>query len=149
MPDPSTLVERLRPLRAPASDGTEEVLIATLIGCAAGLALAFAVFFRLAQRRPLRRAAIDALVASRALPAPERLAAQARILRRLASALDPPAAQLHGEEWLARLDAMFATTLFSEGPGRAFGDALYRPRDDDPTEALDRALERLLAKVER
>lgn len=149
MADPSSLFERLRPLHAPASDGIVEIVAMAFIGslCAAAMSLAF-LSWR-ARRRPLRRTSLEALAASRALPPAERLAAQARMLRHVASALTGRTACLHGEEWLARLDGIFATKLFSEGRGRAFGEELYRPHEDDPVEALDRELERLLARVDR
>ncbi|TDX65610.1 uncharacterized protein DUF4381 [Methylosinus sp. sav-2] len=149
MADPSELLQQLRPLRAPPPDGTAEVLLMALVGCGAGALLTLAVLFWRARRRPLRRAALSALASARALPATERLAAQARMLRDLVGALDGGVAHSHGESWLTRLDAIFATTLFSEGEGRAFGDALYRPRADDPSETLDRSLQKLLSRLDR
>lgn len=149
MGDPSSVVEKLRPLRPPAPDGTSEVLVMGLIGAVAAGAIVAAIRLWRNRRRPLRRAALAALAASRALPAPERLAAQARMLRDLAGALDDGARALRGDAWLARLDAIFATRLFSAGPGRAFGEALYQPRDDDPAAALDAEMERLLRKLEK
>jgi len=149
MADPSSLVERLRPLRPPTADGTTEILIMALVGCVIAAAISCALLRFFAQRRPLRRSALAALAASRALPAPERLVAQARALRDVAGALDRSAASLRGEEWLARVDAIFSTRLFGEGLGRAYGEALYRQRDDDPAEALDGELERLLARLEK
>lgn len=149
MADPSELLRQLRPLRAPPPDGAAEIFVMALIGCIAAAALTLAFLFWRARRRPLRRAALSALAAARALPAAERLAAQAQMLRDVVGALDGGVARLHGEAWLARLDATFATTLFSEGEGRAYGDALYRPRADDPSEALDRALRKLLARLDR
>ncbi|OAI29685.1 hypothetical protein A1351_01065 [Methylosinus sp. R-45379] len=149
MADPSELLQQLRPLRAPPPDGTAEVLLMALVGCGAGALLTLAVLFWRARHRPLRRAALSALASARALPATERLAAQARMLRDLVGALDGGVAHLHGESWLTRLDAIFTTTLFSEGEGRAFGDALYRPRADDPSETLDRSLQKLLSRLDR
>lgn len=148
MDDPASVVEKLRPLHAPAADGMAEILVMALAGCLAAAGIATALHF-LARRRPLRRAALTALAASRVLTAPERLAAQARMLRHVAGALDRSAASLHGDEWLARLDAIFATRLFTEGAGRAFGDALYRPLEDDPAAMLDGELARLLARLEQ
>jgi hypothetical protein len=148
MADPSELISQLRPLRAPPPDGSAEILSMALIGGIAGAALTVALLYWRARRRPLRRAALAALAASRDLPAAERLAAQAKLLRDVAAAFDG-SARLGGEPWLARLDTIFATTMFSEGEGRAFGEALYRPRADDPTEALDRSLTRLLARLDR
>ncbi|WP_442755850.1 DUF4381 family protein [Methylocystis sp. JAN1] len=148
MADLSSVVERLRPLRPPP-DGTAEILAMALVGCLAGAATCVALLRLSARRLPLRRAALAALAASRALPAPERLAAQARMLRDLAGALDRGALSLRGEAWLARLDAIFSTRLFSDGPGRAFGEALYQPRNDIPAEALDGELERLLMRLRK
>lgn len=149
MPDPSSVAERLRPLHPPPPDGIAEAAIMALLGCVLATAAALLWRYLQARRRPLRRAALASLAASRALPAPDRLAAQARLLRNLACALDGDAHALHGDAWLAHLDAILDTRLFSEGPGRAFGDALYRRRDDDPAEALDRELARLLARLAR
>jgi hypothetical protein len=149
MADPSSLIERLRPLRPPPSDGMTEILLMALVGCAVAAAMSVALQHIFERRRPLRRAALAALAASRALPANERVTAQARVLRDVADALDRNAASLQGEEWLARLDALFATRFFGEGLGRAFGEALYRPADDAPAEALDCALERMLGRLER
>lgn len=149
MDDSASLIERLRPLRPPASDGTTEILVMALIGCLFAAALTSALLHVLGRRRPLRRAALAALETSRALPAQERLAAQARLLRKVARAMDPDAVALRGEAWLARLDALFATRLFSDGLGRAFGDTLYQPHEDHPAQALDDELARLLTRLQR
>jgi hypothetical protein len=149
MGDPAGLIERLRPLHPPTSDGMTEILVMWAIGCLFAAALTRAGFYVLARRRPVRRAALAALAASRALPAPERLAAQARLLRDVARASDPGAAALRGDDWLQRLDALFGTRFFSDGPGRAFGDMLYQPRPDDPAQALDDELAGLLTRLER
>lgn len=148
MTDPASLVERLRPLRAPPPDGSSEIVIMAIIGAVAAAVLTGALLYLRARRRPLRRKALEMLAASRPLPAPERLAAQARLLRHVAGAIDRGAAALRGEAWLARLDDIFVTHIFSDGPGRAFGDALYQPRGDDPAAALDREIERLLTRLE-
>ncbi|WP_159730000.1 DUF4381 family protein [Methylosinus sp. Ce-a6] len=149
MADSSELLAQLRPLRAPPADGTAEILLMALAGSLAAATLAIGFLVWRARRRPLRRAALIALAAARDLPADERLTAQAKMLRDLVGALDGGIARLHGEEWLARLDALFATTAFSKGEGRAFGDALYSPRADDPSETLDRVLQKLLARLDR
>ncbi|MBG0810545.1 DUF4381 family protein [Methylosinus sp. H3A] len=149
MAAPAELITQLRPLRAPPPDGTAEIALMALAGGVAAATLTLAILFWLRRRRPLRRAALSALTAARALPAAERLAAQAKMLRDVAGALDGGVVSLHGEPWLARLDVIFATTLFSKGEGRAYGDALYRQRADDPSETLDRALRKLLARLDR
>jgi len=149
MADPAELLARLRPLRSPPTDGTAEALTMALIGALVGAGVAFGILFALRRRRPVRRAALAALEAARVLPGPERLVAQARLLRETAAKLDPAAAALSGEAWLARLDALLSTQLFSAGAGRACGDALYRPRGDDPSQMLDRELQRLFEKLPR
>lgn len=149
MAGPSELLAQLRPLRAPPPDGTAEILLMALAGAIVAAALTSGYLLWRERRRPLRRAAFSALAAARLLPPAERLAAQAKMLRDLVGALDGSVARLHGDAWLARLDALFATTLFSEGEGRAFGDALYVPRADDPSENLDRVLQKLLARLDR
>jgi hypothetical protein len=112
-----------------------------------GLALLAA--FLLARRRPLRRAARAALLETRSLPPPDRLVAQAALLRRLVRAVerDPPLER--GGAWLARLDRAFGTAFFTGGPGAAFGDALYAPASRPDPEALDGELERLIGTLRR
>ena len=149
MADASSVLDRLRPLRAPPDDGASAILLMGLLGAVAAMLLAVSLRRLFARHRPLRRAALDALAASRVLPGPERLAAQARILRDVARAHDDDAAALQGAAWLARLDALFDTRLFSDGAGQAFGEALYRPCDDAPVETLDRELARLFARLAR
>lgn len=149
MADPSDVLDRLRPLRPPPSDGTTDILVMILAGCLVGMMMVMTFRSLRAGRRPLRGAALASLAASRALPSPDRLAAQAQLLRDVASTADPAARALRGDEWLARLDALFSTTFFSEGPGRTFGDALYRPDANAPAETLDDELARLLGRLER
>lgn len=149
MADTSDVLDRLRPLRPPPSDGASDILVMTLVGCVLAAALAFAIHVLRDRRRPLQRAALTSLAASRALPAPERLVAQARLLRDVASGVDASARALRGDEWLACLDAVFSTDLFRDGPGRIFGEALYQPRADNPAETLDAELTRLLEGLKR
>lgn len=149
MADTSDALEKLRPLRPPPADGVLDILIMAVAGCALAAALVLAIRFLHDRQRPLRRAAIASLAASRALPASDRLVAQATILREVAGAFDDGARTLRGEEWLARLDVLFSTRLFSDGPGRVFGDALYQPRTDNPAEALDGELARLFGRLEK
>lgn len=149
MADPSDVLDRLRPLRPPPPDGVSNILVMAFAGCVAAVVLALAFRFLRDRRHPLRRAALASLASSRILPPADRLAAQAQLLRNVAGASDRDARALQGEAWLARLDAIFATTFFSAGTGRAFGEALYRPPVDDPAEAIDQELTRLLERLER
>jgi hypothetical protein len=118
-------------------------------GFLAAVALALLAAVLLARRRPVRRAARAALARSRSLPPPERLIAQAALLRRLAGAVgtEPPIER--GGAWLARLDRVFGTAFFTGGPGAAFGDALYAPASRPDPDALDRELERLISGLRR
>ena len=99
------------------------------------------------ERRWRRRVAaeldrIAALHASQ--PDPVRLAADvSQLLRRAALLIEPSAAALHGEEWLAFLDRQFddgaksaSVARFRSDTGRALTDAPYR-RADDPATSVD------------
>ncbi|MGO9674386.1 MAG: DUF4381 family protein [Methylocella sp.] len=151
MADPVALLDELRPLHNVASgvDGAAPIVAMTLLGCAAALILTFTLGPWLARRRALRREALENLAATRALPAPDRLAAQAAILRRLVRSVNGAAARERGDAWLDSLDLTFSTRFFSKEQGEAFGDALYRPVADLDVAALDAALERLFARIER
>jgi hypothetical protein len=90
---------------------------------------------------------VAALTPTLALPADQRLAAQAEILRRIARTLHgEAAARLTGEPWLAALDGMFATRFFTTGPGRAFAD-LYVPRPAGDAEAASAELPGLMQRL--
>ena len=124
---------------------------AVAFGILAGIVLAVGAILLL-RARPLRlRAARRALRASlaetRHLQEDERLAAQARLLRRVARTVaGDDVAQLRGEAWLAALDRMFATDFFSRGEGRCFGDQLYAAAAADAG-PRDRQLERLAGQL--
>ena len=99
----------------------------------------------LARRRSPRRRFAASLAAARALPADERLAAQAAALRAYVAAIaGEEAARTQGEAWLARLDAAFATTAFTAGPGRLYGETLYRPVDASEVGAAEATLAALV-----
>jgi hypothetical protein len=149
MAAPSDVLEKLRPLRPPPMDGLSDIVLMGVAGCILAAALAFALHYFCERRHPLRRAALASLAASRSLSPEDRLAAQAKLLRDIAGALDATTPALRGDAWLARLDALFSTRLFSDGPGRVFGEALYRPRADDPADALDGELARLFGRLDR
>jgi hypothetical protein len=149
MAAPADVLGKLRPLRPPPADGLSDIVLMGLAGCVLAAVLAVALHRLREKRRPLRRAARASLAASRSLSPDDRLAAQAQLLREVAGALDDSARALQGEAWLTRLDALFSTRLFSEGPGRTFGEALYQPRVNDPAEAVDGELARLLGRLDR
>lgn len=76
------------------------------------------------QANAYRRAALRGIAAAGEDPA-----ALAEILRRTAISAFPRAqvAGLYGEEWLAFLDRAYGGTEFSDGRGRVFAVAPYRP----------------------
>ncbi|WP_158810067.1 DUF4381 domain-containing protein [Beijerinckia sp. L45] len=142
----STL-DSLRPLREPpAPESLAPYLVMIVVGIVLAVLIVWLARMIRANRQRVRRAAAAELVLSRALPPPERLAAQAVLLRRLVRTTAAEEPREHGAPWLARLDQTFATSFFSQGDGRAYGDALYGRHDAD-IEALDRSLETLIAKV--
>jgi hypothetical protein len=141
----------LRPIRLPA-EAPAPLLDLLALSVAAGILVALVILLAprvaatLARRRSPRRRFAAALAAARALPADERLAAQAAALRTYVAAIaGEEAARTQGEAWLARLDAAFATTAFTNGPGRLYGVTLYRPADAAEVSAAEAALSALLA----
>jgi hypothetical protein len=141
----------LRPIRLPA-EAPAPLLDLLALSVAAGILVALAILLAprlaaaLARRRSPRRRFAAALAAARTLPADERLAAQAAALRTYVAAIaGAEAARTQGEAWLARLDAAFATTAFTAGPGRLYGETLYRPADASEVGAAEAALSALLA----
>ena len=150
MADAAHLLDGLRPLHiASGIDDATSVVAMAFLGCAAALVCAFALGPRLIRRRALRRFALEELAATRALLEEARLVAQATLLRRIVAQLNAGAAQEQGETWLVRLDRAFSTRFFSQQAGQAFGDALYRPPADVDVDALDGALKRHFARIER
>lgn len=149
MADPAEALAGLRPIHLPADSG-EVALIATAALAGVCLALAATALMRLlaSRRGAERRAALDELALSRGLPPDERLAAQARLLRRLMRTIDGEAPRgLSGAAWLARLDRILGTSFFTAGAGQAFGEPLYRRSQAATVETLDLELSRLIAKI--
>ena len=101
-----------------------------LLAIAAGLLLSIVamVFWRSGyfHRQKVRQAALAALAAAQSLPAEQRLAEQAKLLRRIARTIGgEEIARLHGEAWLGALDRLFQTRFFTSEQGRCFADGLY------------------------
>jgi hypothetical protein len=124
---------------------------AVALGIVGGLVVAAGAILLLRMRplrmRAARRALRASLAETRHVREDERLAAQALLLRRVARTVaGDDVAQLRGDAWLAALDRMFATTFFTRGEGRCFGDQLYAAAASDP-EPRDRQLERLAGQL--
>lgn len=149
MADVAQLLQTLHPMREPPPPAPVMPYLAALALGAGVAALAFFALSRARrQSRALRRSTEAALAASRRLQPPERLAAQAQLLRRFVLAARGGAdARLDGAAWLAALDRTFATTFFTQGDGRVFGDALYRRGSDSGVDALDIALSRMVRRA--
>lgn len=100
---------------------------------AAAVLLALGAWAWRAWRRRRRRRALerlfDAGIAAAPTPA-ARIAAASTLLRRAARVRDPAAGALHGDGWLAFLDAGAATPLFTDGEGRLLLDGGFRPEVD-------------------
>ena len=149
MPDaaPSPL-DALRPLHAAIPALPAAALAMLAAGLLAGLLLGWLLWPALRRWRGVRRAALERLADTRSLPSRERLSAQAKLLRRVVLTLHgEAAARLRGADWLARLDAVFATTYFTAGDGRCFGEQLYRPGMDCDARATDRELSLLFRRL--
>lgn len=123
-------------------------------GIAAGLvlAVAFALLFgrSLLRRAALEREARAALARTRDLPSDERLAEQAKILRRLGrTVLGSSSATLRGDAWLAALDGLFRTDFFSKGAGRCFAADLYAAPSGASDASVTAQLEALVPRLRR
>ena len=122
----------LRDIHLPPAPGWWPPAPGWWVLAALGLACIVFVFYTLskARRRRLQRRAILAELEHCVRRAgDDRIALAAELsqfLRRMALRADPPAAALHGDAWLAWLDAHGDDAAFSHGVGRALLDAPYR-----------------------
>ena len=149
MADTGRLLELMHPMREPPQPAAlTPYLFMLATGCLVAVAAFAAYRIGLRRRAGLRRSAEAALAASRALAPPERLAAQAMVLRRLVrNVAGESDARAQGSVWLQTLDRMFGTRFFTQGEGKAFGDALYAPSTAPDVDALDRALAGMIATL--
>ncbi|MCJ2034204.1 DUF4381 family protein [Methylobacterium sp. J-068] len=149
MTDASPSLDQLRGLHLPAETGGLQgaVMLAIALGFAAALALGLLRLLRARRRDSIRRAALRELAAANALPPEPRRVAQARLLRRLARTLQgDAAADARGAAWGTVLDRLFATTFFTQGPGRVFAEGLYQRGAAEPG-AIDAELARLFGRI--
>lgn len=135
-PDPLTLLHAPRwPDAAPAI-AVGDVAAAAAGGAGLAIAIALAVALRRRPRSDPRQTALAAVAEAGALPPGERLARLAAAARRFLHAVrGPEAAEAQGEAFLERLDAVFRTTAFTAGPGRALTEELYRPTTAEAADA--------------
>jgi hypothetical protein len=143
-------LDQLRGLHLPggaAGPVPGEILLALIIGFSAALLVGLARALLARRRASIRRVALAELAGSRTLPGPDRLLAQARLLRRLVRTLaGDEASSAHGTAWASRLDRALRTDFFTAGAGRALVDGLYRRETPDPA-ILDTELARLIGRL--
>lgn len=101
-------------------------LLALLLAALAYALLRWALRWRRKRRRQRELQAEFAAMVGIADPM-QRLQALSALLRRAARLVDPLAAALQGEAWLAFLDQRCGDQSFTRGPGRVLLDAPYRP----------------------
>ncbi|GJD33487.1 DUF4381 family protein [Methylobacterium aerolatum] len=146
---PATL-DQLRGLHLPggaAGPVDEGIVLALVLGFGAALLVGLGRFVLARTRASVRRAALADLAGSRTLPGPERVLAQARLLRRLVRTLQgDDAASAQGAAWAGRLDSTLRTDFFTAGAGRVLADGLYRRETPDPV-VLDAELSRLIGRL--
>ena len=149
MADVAQLLQTMHPMREPPPPAPIVPYLVMLAVGILGAALAFVVIRQAGHARAgLRRSAEAALAGSRQLLPAERLAAQARLLRRIVRTVaGDGAARAQDGAWLGVLDRTFATTFFASGDGRVYGDALYRRGAEADVEALDQALSGFIAAL--
>ena len=148
--DAPASLDQLRGLHLPgAADGPVqgEILAALVLGLGAALLVGLARTLIARARLSVRRAALAELAGSRGLDGPDRILAQARLLRRLVRTLKgDEAASAQGAAWAGRLDAVLRTDFFTAGAGRVLVDGLYRRESPDPA-SLDAELSRLIGRL--
>jgi hypothetical protein len=148
--DAPASLDQLRGLHLPggaAGPIPGEILLALLLGFGAALLVGLLRFVLARSRASVRRAALADLAGSRGLDGPERILAQARLLRRLVRTLKgDEEASAQGAAWASRLDALLRTDFFTAGAGRVLVDGLYRRETPDPA-ALDAELSRLIGRL--
>lgn len=101
-------------------------LLALLLAALAYALLRWALRWRRKRRRQRELQAEFAAMVGISDPM-QRLQALSALLRRAARLVDPLAAALQGEAWLAFLDQHCGDQSFTRGPGRVLLDAPYRP----------------------
>jgi hypothetical protein len=141
--NPTDPLSELRDIHLPETIGWQLApgwpILAILL--LAALAFTLIRLVRRHRQRAFRREALvlfDALKADSEQSPPERVQAIASLLKRVAISRygRDETAGLTGEAWLAFLDKTGNTTAFTEGAGRALGDALYRPDSEADVDAL-------------
>ena len=151
LPDTAKILEALRPAHLPpaAVFGWADVALPIALGLLLALVVALLWPRRIKGKRRLALKVLGELRAARALPPPEAILAEARLLRRFVALRDgPAAARLDGAAYAVHLDQQFATDFFTAGAGRWLV-ALYTPDQPDAAEAdqVARGLEMLLGGV--
>ena len=130
MADPTLVLRDIHPTAAPSlwPPAPGWWLLAALL-LVAGTALVLWRRRRARRHRRILQLFDDALAANASAPA--QIAAMSALLRRAARRRDRHADTLHGEAWLAFLDAGDTRHPFSRGEGRLLLDGGFR-RDADP-----------------
>lgn len=150
---PADPLEGLRALHLPPETTSWQSDLGFAIAGGLVLALVVSLLVRILvrPRRSLRASAMEEFSAAKNLPADQRRAAQAALLRRVVRTVEgDDAARASGAQWGETLDRVFRTDLFGQGAGRVFVDGLYeRPAAANDDRALDRELGALIAKLRR
>ena len=128
MSEAAEILARLADVHEPPAPAEGVPWLLALNLALALLWIGLVVWKRWRRRTAWRREALGVLARIRGTPPERALPALATLLRRVARRrLGEGVAGLDGDAWLGALDACFGTDRFTAGPGRVFGDALYRP----------------------
>lgn len=148
MMDHASLVSKLRDIHPPLSDGMTLLITMTVLGGIFGVAFVVLSSNYMHKNQSIYAKTLKLLGQSRNFSPADRLAIQARVLREFAVTLDPSAALLRGEAWLSRLDTILRTNYFTQGPGRVFGEDLYKTVTCSTVDTIDSELGLLLKRLE-
>ncbi|MGH6858624.1 MAG: DUF4381 family protein [Phyllobacterium sp.] len=127
MIDPLNALQAIRLPAIPESSLWEHMAAALFAGVLAAIVIQLALGSRNRKKaQSLEQSFIIAIRDMENLPADERLAAQASIIRRYVNIVaGNAAAQKQGEDWLEELDTIFKSDFFCKGAGRVLLDGLY------------------------
>lgn len=132
MSDTETLLNSLRDIQEPLAPAS------TSIGLVAAnfilvLLIILVMYLSWKRRREgWRREALQIVQRARGRDAQSGTLMLAKVLRQLLLHRSEEGQELHGDEWLAKLDQHFSTHWFSADQGRIFGSELYRKNNLQP-----------------
>jgi hypothetical protein len=147
MIDHDNLIEKLREIHPPETDGSIEFITMSFIGAITALAAALFISKKTHKKQNIYDQSLKKIARYPNQDKANRIAFHARVLRDIAASKNPEFALLRGEQWLSQLDIIFKTSYFTLGPGRVYGEDIYKLSSIESIDMLDRELCNLLSRL--